>query len=124
MPKQECKKFGCHNLVVRGYCGICALTHRPHARYDEHRESAAKRGYGPRWKKVRANYLRSHPLCVDPDRQHVGRVVLATDLDHKEPHKGDMVLFWNPLNWQGLCHECHSRKTALEDGGFGNRSKG
>lgn len=26
-------------------------------------------------------------------------------------------------NWQTLCAPCHSRKTAKEDGGFGNRSK-
>jgi 5-methylcytosine-specific restriction protein A len=31
-----------------------------------------------------------------------------------------MVLFWDRSNWQGLCHPCHSAKTATEDGGFGN----
>nr|DAK90259.1 MAG TPA: HNH endonuclease bacteriophage, HNH Endonuclease, DNA.52A [Caudoviricetes sp.] len=27
---------------------------------------------------------------------------------------------WDQSNWQALCHECHSRKTAKENGGFGN----
>jgi 5-methylcytosine-specific restriction protein A len=30
-----------------------------------------------------------------------------------------MALFWDSSNWQPLCHECHSSKTAREDGGFG-----
>ncbi|MFR3634507.1 MAG: HNH endonuclease [Sutterella sp.] len=37
-----------------------------------------------------------------------------------KPHKGDMALFWDQSNWQPLCHTCHSKKTAREDGGFGN----
>jgi 5-methylcytosine-specific restriction protein A len=51
--------------------------------------------------------------------RHPNQVVLATDVDHRIAHKGDMTLFWDPANWQGLCHDCHSYKTALEDGGFG-----
>jgi 5-methylcytosine-specific restriction protein A len=31
-----------------------------------------------------------------------------------------MALFWDQSNWQPLCHTCHSKKTAREDGGFGN----
>jgi 5-methylcytosine-specific restriction protein A len=50
-------------------------------------------------------------------------VKAATDLDHIVPHKGDMVLFWSPGNWQSLCHACHSRKTMMEDGGMGNAIK-
>jgi 5-methylcytosine-specific restriction protein A len=34
-----------------------------------------------------------------------------------------MVLFWNRSNWQSLCHSCHSRKTASEDGGWGNPAR-
>jgi 5-methylcytosine-specific restriction protein A len=47
-------------------------------------------------------------------------VVVATDLDHIIPHKGDKDAFWVRSNWQGLCRSCHSRKTAAEDGGWGN----
>lgn len=65
-------------------------------------------------------YLQAHPLCADPDKRHVGRIVSATDLDHIIPHKGDMRIFWDRNNWQPLCHECHSYKTAREDGGLGH----
>jgi len=51
---------------------------------------------------------------------HGERAVAATDVDHIVPHCGDMALFWDVLNWQPLCEACHGRKTAREDGGFGN----
>lgn len=36
----------------------------------------------------------------------------ATDVDHVIPHRGNERLFWNEQNWQALCYECHSQKTA------------
>lgn len=68
---------------------------------------------------MRAGYFRSHPFCADPFGVHGLRLVLATELDHKKPHKEDFALFWDSANWQGLCKSDHSRKTAMEDGGFG-----
>jgi hypothetical protein len=47
--------------------------------------------------------------------------VASTIADHIIPHKGNWVLFCDLDNLQGLCDACHSRKTAQEDGGFGNR---
>jgi len=84
------------------------------------RETANERGYTYRWQQVRAGWLRSHPLCVRCEGD--GRTVVATDVDHIVPHKGDMNLFWDiEHNVQSLCHSCHSAKTAEEDGGFGNK---
>ncbi|MEC7815831.1 HNH endonuclease signature motif containing protein [Marinobacter alkaliphilus] len=60
----------------------------------------------------------ANPLCAECSRQ--GRITAATDVDHIIPHRGDLKLFWSRSNWQSLCHPCHSRKTAREDGGFGN----
>ena len=84
-------------------------------RFDQ-RESAAKRGYGSRWQKARATYLLSHPLCLEHERR--GFVVVATVVDHIEPHRGDQTLFWNTDNWQSLCKQCHdSHKQRLEKSG-------
>lgn len=47
----------------------------------------------------------------------------AEVVDHKIPHGGDMVLFWDRNNWQALAKACHDRKTATRDGGFG-RARG
>lgn len=44
---------------------------------------------------------------------------VATVVDHKIPHKGDMRLFWDRNNWQAMAKVCHDRKTAQEDGAFG-----
>lgn len=102
-------------------------THKPAApsttkhQPPEQRGNSTERGYGYRWQQTRAGYLRKHPLCAHCARD--GRVEPATDVDHIVPHRGDQALFWDRSNWQGLCHACHSRKTAAEDGGFGNASR-
>lgn len=82
----------------------------------ENRQTSAQRGYGSRWQKARADYLRKHPMCADHLRR--GHYVAATVVDHIQPHKGDNKLFWDSANWQSLCEHCHnSHKQRLERGG-------
>jgi 5-methylcytosine-specific restriction enzyme A len=79
---------------------------------DRQRPSAARRGYGPRWRRARAAYLAQHPLCV---RCHeAGHLEPATIVDHRVPHRGNPVLFWDEGNWAALCKPCHDAKTARE----------
>jgi 5-methylcytosine-specific restriction enzyme A len=82
------------------------------AELGRERPSAARRGYGLRWRRARAAYLARHPLCV-PCRV-AGRLKPAAVVDHVVPHRGDPVLFWDEGNWQGLCKPCHDAKTARE----------
>jgi 5-methylcytosine-specific restriction protein A len=82
--------------------------------YDRDRGSQRERGYTRRWEKARLGFLREYPLCVHCEAQ--GFVTAATDVDHKIPHRGDMVLFWDTANWQPLCHSHHSQKTRAEGG--------
>ncbi|MBJ7887986.1 HNH endonuclease signature motif containing protein [Bacillus licheniformis] len=116
-PLKPCNEPGCPTLTREGYC-------KQHKRdkpvYDQYRESAARRGYDSKWRKARQGYLSKHPFCVSCMKE--GRRVPATVVDHITPHKGDKKLFWDSSNWQPLCAPCHSRKTAKEDGGFGNRT--
>ncbi|MCY9543375.1 HNH endonuclease [Paenibacillus alvei] len=116
-PKKPCKKPGCGELTREGFCSEHAKSAR---KYDCVRESSSKRGYGRRWRKYREDYLARHPLCVcDECRRKV--VPLPADVvDHIQPHKGDYKLFWNPKNHQPMNKRCHDKKTAREDGGFGN----
>lgn len=44
----------------------------------------------------------------------------ASVVDHIVPHRGDANLFWDQSNWQAMSKSCHDRKTARENGGFGN----
>jgi 5-methylcytosine-specific restriction endonuclease McrA len=72
--------------------------------------------YGYQWQKAREGYLRKHPLCVHCNEK--GRVTPATVVDHKKPHRGNLKLFWDKSNWQGLCKVCHdSWKQRLEKTG-------
>jgi 5-methylcytosine-specific restriction enzyme A len=79
---------------------------------DRQRPSAARRGYGPRWRRARAAYLARHPLCVRC--QADGRIEPSTTVDHIVPHRGDQKLFWDEANWAALCKRCHDAKTARE----------
>lgn len=107
-PLRPCNKPGCSTLTSDGYCDKHKQVYR-----DE-RESSYKRGYNSKWRKDRAEWLAKHPFCVVCNS-------IATEVDHKTPHKGDMKLFWDKTNWQSMCSSCHSAKTAREDGGFGNK---
>ena len=72
----------------------------------------------PRWKRERAAFLASHPLCAYCDR--VGRTRKARVVDHVRPHRGNEALFWDRGNWQPLCKPCHdSVKQSAEKGGSG-----
>lgn len=118
-PQRPCRASGCRALHrnAAGYCDAHADQVKSHAR-EKPRESSTSRGYGYKWQQARAGYLAKHPLCIRCQAR--GIVVVATDVDHVVPHKGDMALFWDRSNWQALCGPCHSKKTASEDGGFGN----
>lgn len=74
------------------------------------RESAARRGYGHRWRKEARRWLAVHPLCAECQRN--GKLVPATQVDHIRPHKGDAEKFWDLQgNLQSLCGPCHWAKT-------------
>lgn len=64
------------------------------------------------WRRERLRFLARFPLCADC--AEVGIDAAATDVDHIEPHRGDLALFRDRGNWRALCKSCHSRKTARE----------
>jgi 5-methylcytosine-specific restriction enzyme A len=109
---RPCTYPGCPELTKGGPCE--KHKRRIQHEYESRRGSAASRGYGSRWRKARERYLREHPFCIK-----CGPPALADEVDHRQPHKGDMRLFWDRDNWQALCKACHSKKTAEEDGRWG-----
>lgn len=66
------------------------------------------------WRRIRAAQLRREPLC----RKCLAQSLLtpATDVDHEDGDSSNNA----ESNLQSLCRSCHSRKTAQENGGFGN----
>ncbi|MGH9419661.1 MAG: HNH endonuclease [Thermoanaerobaculia bacterium] len=116
-PKKPCRQPGCGSLVDYGYCDLHKCQLRPEL---DPRPTAAARGYSSKWQRARAAFLLHHPLC-EMECAREGRITAATVVDHTIPHRGDPKLFWDQNNWRSGCKTCHDRKTAREDGGFGNR---
>ena len=127
-PPRPCTYPGCGRLTFNTRCDQHRRTEAK--AYDQQRGDRHARGYDSEWYRYRAQWLRLHPLCGDrlngSSAQHSycaqqGITVAASVVDHIRPHKGDQMLFRDPDNHQSLCEPCHNRKTATEDGGFGNR---
>ena len=116
-PQHPCSYPGCAAVVGgrEGRCSSHAITER--REIEQHRGSAASRGYDSRWRAARKQYLALNPLCVMC--LEIGRPRVATIVDHVLPHKGDSTLFWDRSNWRALCKHCHDRKTASSDGRWG-----
>lgn len=123
-PNKICAQPGCREITRnKKYCDkhqvTAEATRQRHV--DNRRGSSTSRGYGWRWRNARVRFLRENPLCAMCST--VDSPTSATVVDHIIPHRNDEFLFWNEQNWQPLCASCHSRKTAAEDGGFGNQQK-
>lgn len=89
------------------------VKHQPPPRYDENGDkiTSTKRTkpYGHKWRQLREWVLRRQPLCKECEKR--GKIEPATEVDHIIPHKGDMKIFWDRNNLQGLCKPHHSAKT-------------
>jgi 5-methylcytosine-specific restriction enzyme A len=120
-PKRPCNHPGCPELTDNTYC----KKHKKakESNYNKYgRDPEAKKLYGYRWQKASKRFLAANPLCLECKKK--GKLKASKVTDHIVPHKGNKELFWDINNWQPLCVSCHNRKTAKEDGGFGNKSGG
>jgi 5-methylcytosine-specific restriction protein A len=120
MPRRigtPCAWPHCNKVTIETYCPL----HQGIAAGRKNNTNPARQYhylYDRKWRKARAAYLLDHPFCEDCEAE--GRLEAATIVDHRVPHLGDPVLFWDQSSWRGLCRTHHNRKTATEDGGFGN----
>lgn len=110
-PK-PCRAFGCGGLSRdgSGYCdkhkGLASW-----GKWQHSRGSAASRGYGSRWQRLRKVALkRDGELCVLCLIN--GRVSKATHVDHITAKANGGTDSQD--NLQSLCADCHKTKTATE----------
>lgn len=83
-------------------------THRQRTKSRPHNSVA--------WQKASAAWLQQYPFCVlCLVRGRVNECALNDTctrqrrlvVDHIEPHRGNMDLFWDQNNWETLCRMCH-----------------
>ena len=121
MLRKICVSRGCDELAEPGGSHCADHLARIEANKKASREKAklspeakarARLYSTAAWRTARDAYLKQNPMCVHCDE--LGLWVEATDVDHIEPIRINSARAWDRTNWQGLCHSCHSRKTARE----------
>lgn len=120
--KKPCSALACNELTSSGRFCTAHTTPKNLYSYDQRRGTPKERGYDAAWRKVRVDALRRDCfLCQQCLRED--RLSNADHVDHiiPIPQRPDLRLILS--NLQSLCIECHSRKTALEDGAFSRPTK-
>jgi len=107
---RPCKQSGCNGLTIDR--SGCCDKHK-HSGWEDHQvgRSAAQRGYGSAWRKLRKLIInRDKGLCQEHQRR--GQAVVGNDVDHiKAKSQGGTDA---PSNLELLCTACHRSKTAYE----------
>ena len=116
--KKPCNHPGCGTAIPAKdkHC----IAHLP-LHKDDYKRKIPQTGIyaSPRWRKYRQWYLNRNPACVHKTNQ-IECGELATVIDHIIPvNQGGS--FWHSENHQAMCKRHHDKKTATEDGGFGNK---
>lgn len=103
-----CPYCGKAHLASEACATVVRMRRERKARFDKKRPCARKRGYTREWEKAAREFLASFPKCRRCDRP-------ADLVDHIKPHKGDMRIFWDQANWQGLCTHHHNSAKQSEE---------
>ena len=120
--KTRCRYPGCPLTTRSGFCDRHkrAGSARP---ADQRRGTPAERGYDARWYKLRAWYIRRHPLCADCLEEGVVNAT-SIEVDHVIPVSVRPDLRLDASNLRSRCRKHHSRKTELDKRLYGERSTG
>jgi 5-methylcytosine-specific restriction protein A len=105
---KPCSSPGCPEYTTGGRCEGCRR------RADKARGTQRERGYGGRWRTIRARKLRRDPQCEGwPVPGSCTRP--ATEVDHIDGDTANV----HASNLRSLCGTCHRRRTAHDQpGGF------
>jgi 5-methylcytosine-specific restriction endonuclease McrA len=78
------------------------------AEHDKNRPTARQRGYDTAWEKARRGFLAKHPHCARCGAP-------ATVINHRTPHRGNRLIFWDRNNWEPVCAPCHNSVIQSEE---------
>jgi 5-methylcytosine-specific restriction protein A len=109
MPSSPPRLCRCGGKVREGVCDRCGPKRRAP---DVNRKNSHQRGYDHRWREFRRIWLSSEDNCLCRDCLDKGIVNPATDIHHKVKLKDRPDLKYEDSNLVGLCHDCHSVRTA------------
>ena len=122
MKTTICHKNGCYNKALEGK-HFCALHISMEKTWGKRPLPARKKSSAwhhlynsDRWKKMSREFLAKFPTCARCGAP-------AKIADHIHPHRGNELLFYDPLNLQPLCWRCHSAKTLEENNFFKEQIK-
>jgi 5-methylcytosine-specific restriction enzyme A len=106
--------------------GLCQEHHDQAEREtDARRPNAAARGYDARWRETRRVFLLTHVYCESDDclAKPEWYRPQATDVDHRDGLGPKGPRGHDPANLRALCHSCHSKRTARDQGAGWNRGR-
>jgi 5-methylcytosine-specific restriction protein A len=116
IPKRPCKVPLCPGLAVAdGYCEAHSYLAET-MRKPDRRPSASRRGYDAEWRRIRERALRD--AGIPESRWSLYAV------DHNPPYNPEIEPDHTRYTLIPRLISEHNRKTAREDGGFGNPKRG
>lgn len=103
-PKKPCAFPGCPNLTDETYCdkhkSQSANSYNKFQRSPDHNKK-----YGREWKRIRARYVKAHPLCERCLAE--GRLTPVEEVHHILPvNRGGSNA---DSNLMSLCRSCHNK---------------
>lgn len=104
-PRRPCAYPSCPNLAEDGqqYCKQHKqLTEK---QYDHYERTDHSKRYGRDWQKIRARYVKAHPLCEECLKQ--GKFVPVEEVHHIKPLSQGGTN--DEYNLMSLCQSCHMK---------------
>lgn len=113
-PNRPCLKRNCR-AITRNANGYCDQHQADAAAWvsSDRKGSATERGYGWHWRKLRDQVLkRDRYVCRCDECKASGRVLAATEVDHRIPKAQGGTD--DSSNLCAINSDCHKRKTQAE----------
>ena len=116
-PPKACSTPFCSGHAIPGThkCADCSVPSPESTPLTKGRSPFAHLYNLMRWRRpiygLSDTIIRRDPLCKICNRN------ASTIADHIRDHRGNLTLFWDPNNLQGICKPCHDKKTGSTHGG-------